>query len=200
MIKDKYKRKLIEYRRKNGLCIYCGEVSDNGVSCEPCRAKRNVALKMRRAKRTANGICPRCGKNEIFGDEKNCIECRFNSFEYTQEHRDRETYNRQHREWERRVNQELRDAGICPRCKKRKADSGYKTCGICRAKAKEYYTAKKSKPNRAERQAKQGLCFFCDRPIKPKYKVCEVHYQMNVDNANLPQTKEARKEIQKYWC
>ena len=53
---------------------------------------------------------------------------------------------------------------------------------------------KNQKPNRKERY-KQGLCYFCDNEIKPGYKLCEVHYQRNVDNARSQKAKEARKTL-----
>lgn len=44
---------------------------------------------------------------------------------------------------------------------------------------------------------KQGLCYFCDNPIKIGYKVCEYHYQKNVEYANCENAKIARKELEK---
>lgn len=84
--------------------------------------------------------------------------------------------------------------GICTRCGKREADAGYKTCGICRVKTRNYKRLKYGKPNRSERY-KQGLCYFCDNPIKDGYKVCEKHYQMNVEKSNSSKAKDARKEL-----
>ena len=42
---------------------------------------------------------------------------------------------------------------------------------------------------------KQGLCYFCDNPIKDGYKVCEMHYRMNIEKANSSKAKDARKEL-----
>lgn len=41
----------------------------------------------------------------------------------------------------------------------------------------------------------QGLCFFCDNPVKPGYKVCEMHYQQNVKNATCEKANIARQKI-----
>ena len=75
---------------------------------------------------------------------------------------------------------EMIEKGICTRCRKRSADNSYKTCGICRAKIRES-KRKNAKPSRSER-FEQGLCYFCDNPIKHGYKVCEFHYEQNVRN------------------
>ena len=77
----------------------------------------------------------------------------------------------------------------------RKADYGYKTCGICREKIRNYKRIKYGKPDRSERY-KQGLCYFCDNPIKDGYKVCEKHYKMNVEKSHSQKAKEARIELQ----
>ena len=90
--------------------------------------------------------------------------------------------------------------GICTRCKKRKADYGYKTCKTCRVKQNN--TRRKRKENiranngyvpRHERYT-IGLCMSCDNPIKPGYKVCEEHYQMNVKNARSEKLNKFRKD------
>lgn len=37
--------------------------------------------------------------------------------------------------------------------------------------------------------------FFCDNPVKPGYKVCEMHYQKNVKNATCEKANIARQKI-----
>ena len=86
------------------------------------------------------------------------------------------------------------ERGICTRCRKRKADYGYKTCGICREKIRNYKRIKYGKPDRSERY-EQGLCYFCNSPVKDGYKVCEKHYQMNVENSHSQKANEARKNL-----
>lgn len=88
------------------------------------------------------------------------------------------------------------ERGICTRCRKRKADYGYKTCGICREKIRNYKRIKYGKPDRSERY-EQGLCYFCDNPIKDRYRVCEKHYQMNVEKARSQKADKARKNLVK---
>ena len=136
-------------------------------------------------------------KNTLFGDENMCPECSAEMYEINMNSRERlgrEHYNEVHKEWSKRTHHEMIERGICTRCRKRKADYGYKTCGICREKGRKYKRVKYGKPDRSERY-KQGLCYFCDNPIKDGYKVCEKHYQMNVEKSLSQKAKEARREL-----
>lgn len=139
------------------------------------------------------GICPCCQKNKIYGSERSCPECRAKASEIKNQ-KDKKLINEQHREWSKRTHQEMIEKGICTRCRKRKADYKYKTCGICRNKTRNYKRIKYGKPNREDRIL-DGLCYFCDNKIKPGYKVCEHHYQMNIDKANSNKAKEVRKKL-----
>ena len=128
-----------------------------------------------------------------------CAECSAYAYEINMNSRERlgkEHYNKVHKEWSKRTHHEMIERGICTRCRKRKADYGYKTCGICREKIRNYNRIKYGKPDRKERY-KQGLCFFCDSPVKDGYKVCEKHYQMNVENSRSQKANEARKKLRK---
>ena len=194
-----YQRRLLENRKANGLCIDCGNVLDrDGVRCVKCNEKNNKESKEDRKWYRENGICPRCRKNIILGTENVCPECSAYAYEITMNSRERlgkEHYNKVHKEWSKRTHHEMIQKGICTRCRKRKADYGYKTCGIWREKGRKYKRVKYGKPDRSERY-KQGLCYFCDNPIKDGYKVCEKHYKMNVEKSLSQKAKEARRELQ----
>ena len=194
-----YQKRLLEKRKTNGLCIDCGNVLDrDGVRCVKCNEKNNKESKEDRKWYRENGICPRCRKNIILGTENVCPECSAYAYEITMNSRERlgkEHYNKVHKEWSKRTHHEMIQKGICTRCRKRKADYGYKTCGICREKGRKYKRVKYGKPDRSERY-KQGLCYFCDNPIKDGYKVCEKHYKMNVEKSLSQKAKEARRELQ----
>ena len=89
------------------------------------------------------------------------------------------------------------EKGICTRCRKRKADNGFKTCGICRAKIRQYKrNQSKYKIPLSERYL-HGLCYFCDNPVKSGYKVCEEHYQKNLEYARSEKANKARKQLLK---
>lgn len=185
---------------ENGLCIGCRKPIDrDGVYCSDCRMKHNNMVRMERIYYQSNRVCPRCRKNSLTGDEKICPECL--SYQYAINMRSRENlgtehYNKQHAEWSRRTHWEMIEKGICTRCRKMKADAGFKTCGICRAKTRNYNRKKRGKPDRSERH-EHGLCFFCDNPVKDGYKVCEDHYQKNVENARSGKAAQARKKLLK---
>ena len=193
-----YQKRLLEKRKANGLCIDCGtELDRDGVRCIKCNTKHNEESKADRKWYIENGICPRCMKNTLFGDENMCPECSAEMYEINMNSRERlgrEHYNEVHKEWSKRTHHEMIERGICTRCRKRKADYGYKTCGICRGKIRNYKRMKYGKQDRSERY-KQGLCYFCDNPIKDGYKVCEKHYQMNVEKSLSQKAKEARREL-----
>ena len=195
-----YQKRLLEKRKANGLCIDCGNALDrDGVRCVKCNTKHNEKNNADRKWYIENGICPVCRDNFLFGDEKVCLECGASKYAETMKSRERlgrEHYNEVHKEWSKRTHHEMIERGICTRCRKRKADYGYKTCSICREKIRNYNRIKYGKPDRSERY-KQGLCYFCDNPIKDGYKVCEKHYQMNVENSHSQKANEARKNLRK---
>ena len=195
-----YQKRLLERRKESGLCIDCGTKLDrDGVRCVKCNTKNNEKNNADRKWYRENGICPRCRNNTIFGNENICPECSAEMYEINMNSRERlgrEHYNEVHKEWSKRTPREMIERGICTRCRKRKADYGYKTCGICRKKIRNYKRIKYGKPDRRERY-KQGLCYFCDNPIKDGYKVCEKHYQMNVEKARSQNADKARKNLVK---
>ena len=194
-----YQKRLIERRKEQGLCIKCGNPLDReGVHCEKCRGILNKLQNETRQWYKENGICPRCGKNNLFGGEKVCIECNAIAYAYNIQRANRlgrEYCNKKQAEYQKIRYHKNSEQGICTRCGKRNADYGYKTCGICREKDNRTRLLREPhKPNRSERY-KQGLCYFCDNPIKDGYKVCENHYQMNIEKANSNKAKDARKEL-----
>lgn len=195
-----YLQKFRQKRKEQGLCLNCGSILDReGIYCIQCRKNKTEEATIIRHWYQEHGICPRCGKNDLFGDEKVCLECNAKAYETTMKSREKlgkEHYNNQHNEWARNEHQRRIEEGICTRCGKRKADKGYKTCGICRVKTRNYKRIKCGKPDRRER-TEQGLCYFCDSPVKAGYKVCEKHYQMNLEKLNNEKCRKARENIKK---
>lgn len=189
-------------RRKNAnLCLTCGkELDREGAYCSECLKRHNRENSDRRKWYQQSGICPRCCKNRLYGDEKVCLEC--SAYTYTIAMRSRERLgkehcNKVHREWAKAEHQRRLDNGLCTRCGKRKADGGFKTCGICREKDSAARRARTgTKPDRSERY-KQGLCYFCDNPVKDGYKVCEKHYDMNIQKLDNEKTREYTKKLKK---
>lgn len=182
------------------MCLKCGNPLDReGIYCAECRRVINSGQHDRREWYREHGICPRCGKNDIMGDEGMCPECRARSYEVNMRSRERlgkDHYNATHSQWARNEHQRRIAEGICTRCGKRKADGGYKTCGICRERDRNKKLMKYGKPDRKDRAA-QGLCFFCDNPIKDGYKVCEKHYQMCIAHLDDERCKKATEKMKK---
>lgn len=184
------------YRRRkdNGLCPGCGKKLDReGHYCSECLVKHREYVRENRIFCIEHGLCSRCGKERVLGEETICPEC--NSKAYISKTRqDKDLVNEKHREWSKRTHHEMIEKGICTRCRKRKAENGYKTCSICRSKTRNYKRMKYGKESRRERE-KYGLCYFCDNPIKQGYKVCEKHYKMNIEKANCENAKKARADL-----
>lgn len=194
MIKDKYSRQRYEERKANNLCTRCGKPLDRqGTLCTACKDKYTAYSRDIYKKLQAVGVCPRCGKNLLYGDEKSCIDCRAKSAKATAKMRtaDVKKYNERQKVWRKARYEKDKENGICTRCRKRKADPGYSTCAFCRETMRN---ARVKMPERTGRY-EQGLCFFCDNPIKPGYKVCEMHYQKNVKNATCEKANIARQKI-----
>lgn len=193
-----YQRNFTERRKQQGLCLKCGNPLDReGIYCIECRKVINKSVKETRDWYKSNKICPRCRVNNLFGNENSCPECSAKMYAdniRSRERLGREHCNKVHAEWSRSTYAKRIELGVCTRCGKQKADYGFKTCGICRNKDKEYKQAKYGKPDRKERY-KQGLCYFCDNPIKPGYRTCERHYQMNIEKARSRKSCEARKDL-----
>lgn len=198
LTQKEYRERSLQRRKQKKLCISCGEPLDrDGVRCKSCNEKHNKKNTEIRYWHQSNKICPRCAKNTLYGDEKTCPEC--NAYEYainmqSRERLGKEHYNKVHREWAKNEHKKRIEKGICTRCGKRKADYGYKTCGICRAKIRNYKREKSTAENRQERYS-IGLCFFCDNPILDGYKVCKKHYEINMKNLQHPKCKRATEKI-----
>ena len=193
-------RRFKERRKELGICRRCAKPLDrDGVFCVECREFINKENREMRHWYQEHGICPRCFKNDILGDEKTCPECKARDT-ITRMKRaetvDRKQRNESHNEWARNKYAERVEQGICTRCGKRKADYGFKTCGICRAKDTETRRVRNGVKEKDWRE-QQGVCHFCDRPVKPGYKVCEEHYHKNIEKLKNEKCMEVRKRLGK---
>ena len=196
MERSEYIKQWKEKRRSQGLCVACGKPLDrDGIHCAECRRKTNQATKERRRWYLEHKICPRCGKNDIMGDETRCPECRADATNNALANRDKESYNKYHREWNKATYHKRKENGICTRCGKRKSTNGTTLCDICREKGREARRVRNGPSGLADR-AMNGLCYFCNNPAKEGYKVCEEHYQKCVMAAEAGRkTQGAQKYI-----
>lgn len=185
-------------RQENGICVRCGNPRNrDGWYCEKCKNKHNERTREERRWYIKHGICPSCRKESLFGSESLCLEC--SAKKYAENIRSKEKLgkdhiNELHRKSSKRAYHERLERGLCTRCGKRKSDHGLKTCGICRARDNRTRRLRCEKPDRSERH-EQGLCYFCDNPVKEGYRVCEHHYQKNVENARSGRAKKAREKL-----
>lgn len=194
---NKYKKALIERRKSNGLCIDCGNPLDReGLRCKKCCEKRSKWEREHRQWYLSHKICPRCGKNDLMGDETICPECRAKSVNNSLKNREKDEYNVYQRNWSKSTYQKRKESGICTRCGKRKATQGLTTCAMCRARDNETRRIRKGFSDRSDR-SKIGLCYFCDNSVKKRYKVCEKHYQMNIEKAEKGRQTQAAQDYMK---
>lgn len=194
---NKYKKALIERRKSNGLCIDCGNPLDReGLRCKKCCEKRSKWEREHRQWYLSHKICPRCGKNDLMGDETICPECMAKSVNNSLKNREKDEYNVYQRNWSKSTYQKRKESGICTRCGKRKATQGLTTCAMCRARDNETRRIRKGFSDRSDR-SKIGLCYFCDNPVKKGYKVCEKHYQMNIEKAEKGRQTQAAQDYMK---
>ena len=152
--------------------------------CKACAEKEKKRIQKNRNALKDMKMCPRCGKNKLWGDEKMCIDCRERIYEYNKFHRSSMNKN---------YNKIRKEAGICIKCGKRPAVSGKTKCAICaekeRIRAREYRMRKGIDVDRSERPA-HGKCYLCGNPVKSGCKVCEKCYQ--IISENLQKERDAR--------
>ena len=157
-----------------------------------------VAINIRetRAFYKSIGLCPRCGKNRVIGNEKTCPECRAKSAEYQKKWREQhlDEYNQKQNVSHRNLYQKRKEAGLCTRCGKRKSLHNTLLCGICRDKRKIYREEKRVQSEKLTRNERleHGLCYFCGAEPLPGFKTCEKHHKIFAQNAN--QAREKVKE------
>lgn len=145
------------------------------------------------------GLCPRCGKNRLYGDERNCLECAEKQYSYNvkyrQEHPEevKQSINRCHRsEYQKR-----KESGLCVRCGKRESLYNDLRCGICKEKMvlrRQERRMRDGKLTRTER-LEQGLCYFCGGETVSGLKVCEKHRKICEENANKSDRAVQRQAI-----
>lgn len=196
MENNEYKKQLREFRKLRGLCVNCGNPMDReGTRCKECREKINKWNKENREWYLSHRICPRCTKNDLMGDETICPECRAKEVNTTLKNRKKDEYNAYQRKLSKSIYQKRKESGICTRCGKRKATQGFTTCAMCRERDNETRRIRKGTSEQSDRESR-GLCFFCNNPVKKGYKVCEYHYQINLNNlSKARETNESQEYI-----
>lgn len=127
-------KRYYESLKEKGLCLMCRQELDRqGVYCTSCLGKRNAEQRKTRAFYKKNHICPSCGKNILYGDEKICIDCK--AKRYIRYHQKAEPLTNEEktkmREYNHSIYNERKERGICVRCGKYKAVRNRVRCVIC---------------------------------------------------------------------
>lgn len=188
-------------RKSMGICVDCGgELDRQGVRCVSCRKKKTEEDKKSREMYRKMGVCPVCRRNKILGEEKTCPECLAQAAIYVNKNRakmSKAEYNSYMRSYSERTYRKRKESGICTRCGKRKATEGYFTCYVCRTRDTEQKRLRNAPKIPRNERYLHGICFFCDNPVEPGWKTCEVHHKMCADNATCENAKKARERLRK---
>lgn len=193
------------YKLTHGLCVRCGKNPqlEGKKLCKECYDKSVANLPNNRSEKKAidrekknqreretykfyqqMGVCPRCRKNKLYGNEKRCPECRAKEAERSAKRkRSPEDISR----WNKNYRQRLKDKGICLDCCKRKAEDGHTLCRICMDKRAEYQRIRRGTPLCGERnyRALHGICYVCGKnPCMDGKKVCTACYGVSMANLN----------------
>lgn len=130
MVKNGWRKE----RVKNGLCAKCGEKRDReGWYCSNCLVGERERSKRNREFCKSISICPYCGKNKLYGEEKRCLEC-YAKWKPTWKNLSEETkikYEKTNSKNKKIRYDKRSENGICTRCGKRKAEFGKKKCRLC---------------------------------------------------------------------
>lgn len=192
------------YRKANGLCTDCGKEIEperkGKTTCEACKEKNTKEAQETREFRRLLGLCPRCGKNKLIGDEKNCPECRAINDKYVQRNMDLKL--KSDYESRKRNRKKDRENGICTSCRKRKADVGYAMCDVCKKKRREYMKSYSLRKRGTDKSLhiiwlENGLCSNCGKETYKDYNVCEECYGKILKVVDSESSKRAREEVKK---
>ena len=143
------------------------------------------------------GICPVCTKNNLFGDEKSCLECRASNtnqklIKYETDSNYRKEFIKSVVESKKERRKRRREQGLCIECGKNPPKIGIATCDRCRAKSNARKRMKYEQATTRESWIKNGLCCLCGEKCEEGYKVCEKHHKMYIDNAQTQRAKRNR--------
>ena len=189
-------------RKEQGLCTKCGgeiEADRKGkTTCYEC-SQINVKYKRETAEFCRNnGICPRCHRVKLIGNEKNCPECSAKNYAYLQKQLRENPETIERREEQSRIHKkdvytQRKQNGLCTCCGKPlgRMDYGALTCLRCREKHNSYKL--KSQKPRSEYKSSiwksQGLCPCCGQPLYKNHGLCKKHYDMQITSHDYSKSR-----------
>lgn len=165
---DSKKKIRYHYRKDNGLCVVCGKPAQNGrVTCDACAEKRRNYKRENTKYYRENNICPYCGKERIYENEKMCLNCSEKNYEQHKNQDPEKVREWQRKKYEKRMKY-LKENNLCRACCKRKNAEGKTYCIQCLIKKRERAREKRNIKNdfipRYER-ASYKLCYICGSPL-----------------------------------
>lgn len=174
----------------------CGrEKTTDRVMCEECAEKSRIATQETRKYYKSLGLCPRCGKNKLFGDEKNCPECRAKMYEINKKSKKNQNFQQKEkiREYYKKYSKKIKEQGICRRCAKRKVAEGHIYCSQCLIKHRTEEKKRRDLGIDRSERPNYGLCYFCGDPLDRAGRACKACSEKM--KRNLP-----KKHFEnKYW-
>lgn len=176
------KRARYAERKQQGLCVSCGKPTERNISmCDDCSQKEYARIKENRIALKRLGFCIVCGHEKAMSGKSLCADCfgkrDENRRKYYLDHK--EKYNRERYSKEKHSNA-VKD-GICTRCYKRKARTGYKTCLECYTRDRKTQL-KRGRGVSYQFALENGLCTACRKEKATHGKVCESCYEKNMRN------------------
>lgn len=114
-------------------------------------------------------MCIDCGKQDAYtlSGKSRCYECGERANECSRNNYDSK---KPHERYLKRKQQAIEN-GLCTCCFKRKADTGYKSCSICRKKDIEKYRKKQCGTIKRSERKTYGICYRCGNNLDGQLKV-----------------------------
>ena len=171
-------------RREEKLCLWCGKPLDrDGVLCVECNQKNKERSRLNREYYLQIGVCPYCRKRKITHGYKTCLPCREKiSLRHKIQLLDMDKKERILKK-ERDERKKRLEEGICTKCGKSEAETGYHTCAECRRKAKKYRKTYITKYQLSDRALwkDQGRCSRCGAEEQYEgFSLCRKCYEQSV--------------------
>ena len=178
-------------RKEMGLCVKCGgeiETERKGkCTCYSCIQKDKEYKRESKNFARSIGVCPRCMKNKLFGDEKNCLECRVKNQEMRRKQREDNPVKEAEYEHNAKINrrkryQQRKQHHLCVTCGKplRQDDTAHSNCDSCRRKVRDKHILS-TKPKSEYKMfiwLSQGLCPYCGKEKYGRTGACKYHYDI----------------------
>lgn len=196
-----YQKELRAKRKEQGLCTRCGNKLEDGNKTTTCRKCKDYDKEYKNQSRIYFkniGICPQCGKYELFNEEKMCLECKAARANSSYKYSLKQSTKDRHREYQKNVREYRIKNGLCTTCGKENDTDGH-TCSKCRKSDKLRHRkrpdVKYGEKSKREKWKELGLCSFCGDEREDGYKVCNKCHERMINVAHHPNTQKARQRI-----